>query len=120
MAVLPLGVWLGRVPPARSAELVAEIDGGHVPPELLRGRAGFPAAAQAADVWMRRTYGIHAIDAIELAGVDGNEVRLRVEGEEHVLEVRYQPTGVPRPVSCGEGAKVEDPGRWIVGPGRRA
>jgi hypothetical protein len=120
MAVLPIGVWLGRVPPARAAEVVAELDGGRVPPELLRGRAGLPAPVQAADIWMRRAYGIHAIDAIEPAGFDGDEVRLRVEGEEHVFDVRYEPTGVPRPVSCGAGAKVEDPGRWLVTPGRRA
>lgn len=50
MACLPLGAWLGRVPPERAAEVVAACRAGTPPAELLRGIAGQSPAEQAAQI----------------------------------------------------------------------
>jgi hypothetical protein len=50
MACLPLGAWLGRVPPERAQEVVAACRAGEPPRELLRGIAGQSPADQAAQI----------------------------------------------------------------------
>jgi hypothetical protein len=111
MAALPLGVWLGRVPPAAAGDVVALLRTGRFPLEHLRGVAGMTPAEQVADAAVRRETGldgiddVHRIDADTLGTADGRAFTVRVT---------RVPTGVTRPVSCGPGAKVEDPGRYDV------
>jgi hypothetical protein len=102
MACLPLGAWLGRVAPDDAAEVVAACRSGAPPMRHMRGTAGLPPAAQAAQV---------AAGGGSVASVDGDVVRF-ADGSE--LTMRYVPTGRVRPFSCGHAAKEEDPGRWEV------
>lgn len=114
LAVLPHGVWLGRVPPGAAEAIVAGVLEGELPLEHLRGVAGRPAAVQAAELHVRTELGLTALDAV--AGrLDGDLVRVRTPGGERLVTARREPTGTVRPLSCGEGAKREDPGRWVVG-----
>lgn len=113
MAVLPVGAWLGRVPAAAGPGAVASLRAGHLPLEFMRGLAGRPAAVQAAELHVRREYGVTAIDAVE-AVAEGDAVRVRTPAGERLAHPQRIPTGTVRPLSCGEGAKVEDPGRWHV------
>lgn len=99
MAVLPHAVWLGRVPVERAPEVVALARAGRVPLDLLRGFAGRPPAEQVAEIAERRAGAVDAVAA-----------RVDVSG----WEVSHVRTGRARPLSCGAGAKVEDPGRWDV------
>ena len=113
-AILPLGVWLGRVPAARALEVAKAARDGRAPIELLRGRAGLPPAAQAADAALRRELDLDRIDDVEVLEAEGDRVVLAAKGTPHAFTARKEPTGTERPLSCGEGAKVEDPGRWVV------
>lgn len=115
MAVFPYGVWLGRVPAAQGPELVAATRQGRFPLEYARGIAGRPPAAQAAELHVRRELGIDEIDAVRVVAVDGELVTLRIVHDDRVVSarVRSEPAGERR-LSCGAGAKSEDPGRWVV------
>ena len=117
MAALPLGLWLGRIPPEAAGEIVGLIREGRVPLPHLRGVAGLPPDAQAADAVIREVHGIDRVD--DLRWVGGLDFET-ADGRTISATVHHVPTGVPRPVSCGEGAKVEDPGRFEVelGPAR--
>jgi hypothetical protein len=114
LAVLPAGVWLGRVAAADGPGVVGEVVSGRLPLAHVRGVAGRPAAAQAAELHARRRLGLTGLGEV-VAAVGGDEVvRVRTPGGEHVAHVRREPTGTVRPLSCGEGAKTEDPGRRSV------
>jgi hypothetical protein len=113
LAVLPAGVWLGRVPPERAEALVGQVIAGHLPLDHLRGIAGRPAAVQAAELHVRRALRLTALDAVS-GTLDGGRVRLRTPEGELEASVRWEPTGTVRPLSCGAAAKTEDPGRWVV------
>jgi hypothetical protein len=110
MACLPSGLWLGRVPPDDAAAVVAEVRAGRVPVEFLRGRAGIPAHAQAAEAHVRHAHGVLGLDDLEVEVLDAERVRVG----DRLLGVREVPTGEERPLSCGMAAKVEDPGRFEV------
>lgn len=115
MAVLPHGLWLGRVPATAAAEVVAAIAAGRMPVDLLRGRAGLQPAAQAAEIALRREEGIDGVDALCVDRVTDGLVELSAPGGGRwALEVRHEPTGRVRPLSCGRAAKQEDPGHFVV------
>lgn len=117
MAALPLGLWLGRVPPEEAGDVVALLREGRIPLGHLRGVAGLPPAAQAADAAIRAERGIDRVDDLRWVGALDFET---ADGHAISAQVRHVPTGVERPVSCGPDAKREDPGRFEVelGPAR--
>jgi hypothetical protein len=123
MAALPLGAWLGRVPTEEAADIVALLRAGRLPLAYLRGRAGEPAAVQAAEVAVRRHAGIDRVDDLAVEAVDGEQVRfLAHDGRRFEVDVRAVPTGHVRAVSCGPDAKREDPGGFdvtLVGAGEQ-
>ncbi len=113
LAVLPAGVWLGRVAPEEAEVLVGEVLAGRLPLGHLRGVAGRPASVQAAELYVRRALGLNAI--AEVSGrLDGDAVRLAIPGGELTATVVREPTGTVRPLSCGVSGKNEDPGIWRV------
>lgn len=115
MAVLPHGVWYGRVPPDRAGEIIAAARAGRLVIDLLRGVAGRPAAAQVAELALRRELACDGIDDLPgLAVEQPEDHRWRVQLAGREIEVTWAPTGAPRAFSCGTGAKVEDPGRYSV------
>ncbi|MEA2123625.1 MAG: hypothetical protein QOI80_407 [Solirubrobacteraceae bacterium] len=113
LAVLPAGVWLGRVPAAGAAALVGEVVAGRLPLDHLRGVAGRPPAVQAAELHVRRALGLTGVGDVT-GRVDGDVVRVLTPRGELVATARWEPTGTVRPLSCGEGAKTEDPGKWSI------
>ncbi|HVL97424.1 MAG TPA: sucrase ferredoxin [Solirubrobacteraceae bacterium] len=115
MAVLPHGLWLGRVPAAEARAVVEAVEANRIPLPYVRGRAGAPPAAQAAELALRRREALDGLDDLLVAGADGDVVTLAaIDGRRWAVTMRHEPTERHRPVSCGPGAKVEDPGRWIV------
>ena len=113
LAVLPAGVWLGRVPAESADALVGEVIAGRLPLDHLRGVAGRRAAVQAAELHVRRVLGLTGTDAVSGTG-DGDLVRVRTPDGEVEAHVTWEPTGTVRPLSCGPASKTEDPGRWVV------
>jgi hypothetical protein len=69
VVVLPHGFCYGQVP-GDGGELVAAHRRGEVALPWLRGRAGLPAAAQAAQHFARRELGLLGIDELPVLGVD--------------------------------------------------
>lgn len=108
--VLPEGLYYGRVAPARARELVAAHEHGHCVPDLMRGRASLPFAAQVAEIALRRHLGATALSAVTLTGTAtsgrrtttswaGAHGRWRV-----VVDTSYP--GPARSVTCSTAALV--------------
>ncbi len=115
MAVLPHGLWLGRVGAGQAAGVVATVAAGRVPLAHLRGRAGVAPAAQVAEIAVRARTGLDGLDDVRVTGSAAGAVTLAdATGREWTASVAHEPTGVVRAVSCGPGSKREDPGRWSV------
>jgi hypothetical protein len=103
MLTFPFGLAFGRVPAARGVEIVEALERGEIVLEHLRGRAGDPPVAQAAEVLVRRDRGLRGLDALAVEGVQGDTVTLRLHGGEvlRVTVVRREDPR-PRPISCGD------------------
>ena len=67
VVTLPHGTYHGGVTTDIAGVLVRAALSRHVVPEHLRGTAGLPAAAQAAEFFVRRELGITALDAVRAA-----------------------------------------------------
>jgi hypothetical protein len=99
--VLPSGVQLGRISVAEAAAVVAEALAGRVELDHFRGRATYSPEVQAADLAVRRAFGLDGIDDLQLVEVDGDVVRFRdVTGRQHVA-IAERRSGPVVPASCG-------------------
>jgi len=98
--VLPWGVQLGRVTPRDAARVVALLEDGRIPLDLYRGRALYPPAVQAAEVFARAHLGVDSVGGLELLAVDGDRVTFAHAGGEASLAVEERP-GPAVPASCG-------------------
>lgn len=121
---LPCGLWYGRVERRDAERIVAATDRGEVVLERFRGRSSLPAAAQAADWFLRDREGLQGIDAIAVESVeeriDGmTAVGLRDTGRAWRVLVRADDADEARPVSCGE-EKLERPTVWSLAGIERA
>jgi hypothetical protein len=90
--VLPEGLYYGRVPAARAAELAGRHLSGQLDLDLLRGRSGLGFPAQVAEVAVRRELGETRNSAVRLVGTTGSgdhtTVRFDVAGTTYDVRVR--------------------------------
>lgn len=99
--VLPSGVQLGRVSTAEAPAVVAEALAGRIELDHFRGRAMYAPEVQAADIAVRRAFGLDRIDELRLVEATGDTVRFRdATGREHVA-IAEQHSGPVVPASCG-------------------
>jgi hypothetical protein len=99
--VLPSGVQLGRISVAEAPRVVAAALAGRIELDHFRGRAVYSPEVQAADIAVRRAFGLFGIDDLQLVEADGDTVRFRdVTGREHVA-IAEQTAGAVVPASCG-------------------
>jgi hypothetical protein len=99
--VLPSGVQLGRVSAAAAPGVVAETMDGRIDLDHFRGRATHSPQIQAADIAVRRAFGLEGVDDLDLVAADGDTVRFRDSaGRGHVAVVERR-TGPIVPASCG-------------------
>jgi hypothetical protein len=114
LLVLPHGLYLGRVPPQDAAFVLAALEDGRVPLELVRGRSSLPLPVQAAEHFARAATGRDRLDDLLLsrqdsAGKDVWKVLLTGPGGADVeVVVRYDRSGGGRQLlTCGaEEAKL--------------
>ena len=94
---LPHGLYLGRLAAGDMPALGDAVRAGRIRLAHLRGRASYPAAAQAAAAVLYERLGLNSLGAVTLVAVaegdsDGATiVRLRSAGAEHELRVRSEP-----------------------------
>lgn len=114
LLALPSGVVLGRVGEADAVPAAEALLAGRMPDlAVVRGQAGRPPAAQAAELHVRGTRGLAPLDAVRSVAVDGDLVHVHLaEGPE--VTVRVSATSTPRRQSCGE-AKVKPATSYLVG-----
>ena len=117
LVCLPSGVLYGRVlDAADGVELVGNLERGEVDLGHLRGVSWQPPAAQAATALLRERTGLRGlaeVNPLSTERADDGSWQVLVDTPEarwHV-GVRWSPTGIERPVSCGS-EETEDPGRW--------
>ena len=72
--MLPYGLYLGRLDPASAAAAAADVLGGRLPLDVLRGRSCLPMPAQAAEIALFRHLGETAMAAVRV-------LRVRRDGE---------------------------------------
>jgi hypothetical protein len=96
---LPSGVVYGRLTPGDAGALVAAEEAGEVyDPAKIRGRSGWPAAVQAAEVALRERTGERG--PLTFDGVDEDEVRLALGDVGWRVRVTRRALG-HAPASCG-------------------
>ncbi len=78
--VLPYGLYLGRLDPASAAAAAADVLGGRLPLDVLRGRSCLPMPAQAAEIALFRHLGETAMAAVRV-------LRVRRDGELTTVEL---------------------------------
>jgi hypothetical protein len=98
--VLPWGVQLGRVRPHDAPRVAGLLREGRIPLDLYRGRALYPPAVQAAEVFARAHLGVDSVAGLELLAVDGECVTFGHAGGEASVAVAERP-GPVVPASCG-------------------
>jgi hypothetical protein len=116
LVCLPEGLMYGRVTPAGGVALVEAHRSGRLDVRALRGRAAWPAAAQAAEIELRLHLGLDRIADVELVsvvpGANVHTVELRARGEPWLVQLSAV-AGEPRPTSC-RGDKLERPLQWSL------
>lgn len=117
LVCLPHGIVYGRVPPAEGPAVVSAYLDGRVVPELLRGRSPWPAAAQVAELELRRDLGLDGVDAVRLVAADADgdraSVTLVTDAGEQRYELVAERADPPRAISC-RADELEQPRHWRV------
>lgn len=118
---LPDGLYYGRLTPERALEVARAYDDGRMDLESVRGRCAYPSPVQAAEIFLRRSTGNDALDALRLIDVrretgDGtDEVSARFLLGDAPYTVRIaRDAHAPAQLSCGaEEMKASDNYRLV-------
>ena len=103
LLVLPDGLYYGRLDACSAARVAAEHLAGRLDLDHLRGRCGYPFAAQAAETHLRRHTGVLDQHRIRLVGCarEGDVVTATFELDENRWRVRVRRSGSPpRQLTC--------------------
>lgn len=89
---LPSGVYLGRVPPERAADIVRDLAAGVIDLDHYRGRSCYPTIVQAAELAARREVDERRVDAITLveSTLDDDELHATFEHSTGAVDVRVR------------------------------
>lgn len=102
MAVLPDGLYFGRLTPGVIDGVLGALDDGRLALDHLRGRAGFTLLEQAAEHLLRAERGLDAVDAVTAARTrDDGVVELDLaDGSTVAVTVERSRYDVPSPLTC--------------------
>lgn len=118
MLLLPGGFSYGRISPDDVPALVGASTSGRLVPDLLRGRAGYSPAAQAAEVALLQHRGLDRADALVLVGEEATDAVTRVTFRHGELELEAEVEEVPEPPqrqSCAD-LTLKPSSTWRVRP----
>lgn len=102
LLALPSGIALGRLDAANAVEACAALLGGTLPdPALVRGRAGLPGPAQAAEHAVRLRDGLVGLGDVSVTGTADDRVTLTTTRGSVAATVTTG-RGEARPQSCGD------------------
>lgn len=102
LLALPSGIALGRLTPDTVVGACEDLLEGRLPLEVVRGRAGTSAIAQAAEHHVRRRDALVGLGDVRIDRIDGDEVILTTPRGSETL--RWQPQHTQRRQSCGGDA----------------
>lgn len=105
LLALPSGATLGRLDPASAIDACAALVDGELGLGLLRGRAGLPGAAQAAEVALREQLGLRSLGGVTVDSADDGVVVLSVAapGARRTFRVAVaERAGAPARLSCAD------------------
>jgi hypothetical protein len=103
---LPSGVYLGRVPPERAADIVRDLSAGSIDLEHYRGRSCYPTIVQAAELAARRELAEQRVDAVTLAEstLDDDDLHATFDHASGAVDVRVRRRRAERaPLTCAGG-----------------
>jgi hypothetical protein len=109
VVVLPAGIQLGRIPPARAAEVAGLVAAGRIPLDLYRGRTIYAPPVQAAELLVRTVSGCDGVCDLRLVAHDGKLVTFATPAGELTARVEER-QGPAVPASCG--AEPEATQQW--------
>jgi hypothetical protein len=123
VVVLPAGLYLGRVAPARVDALVDAVRDGRIPLDLLRGRSSLSLAAQAAQHFARSVEPKAVPDRLDdllpvteqLLADDSWQVTLQGPAGLVAVTVRREPGAAPQRLTCHAPEPKRFPGFTLVG-----
>jgi hypothetical protein len=108
--LLPAGIQLGRITPDDAAVIVSDALQGRIALEHYRGRVGYTAREQAAELAIRESRGLVRATDVTLVGDDGTHVAFRDAGGHDLVAVPHEVAGPAVPASCG--AEPEPQRHW--------
>lgn len=112
LLALPYAVALGRLDPTTAVAACTALESGRLPLEVTRGRAGWPPAAQWADLTLRREAGWTGLGEVDLQGADDEQgaraVRFSTPAGPKTVRVVTEP-GAERLASCGDALPKATP-----------
>lgn len=115
--VLPAGVMYGHVDPGAAPAIVADVLGGRLPVEGLRGRTALTPAAQAAEIALRRLHGLTADADVVVRGVAETDGAVEVLADTRRGSVRVRvESSASEPVEATACAGPLVPVTWTVSP----
>ncbi|WP_109506634.1 sucrase ferredoxin [Nocardioides speluncae] len=101
LLALPSGYCLGRLDEESAVTACRALAEGTVDDAVTRGRAGQSAAAQVAELAVRRESGCWAVDEVRVVAADGGAVAVESAGQQWEVEVATRP-GHSRRQSCAD------------------
>jgi hypothetical protein len=105
VVALPEGLTFGRVEPHLAPDVVSLVGDRRIPLAHYRGRSLYDPVEQAAEVAVRTTHGIDAVDGLRLAKRDGTRVVFESQAGRRFETQVTENAGPAVPKSCG--AEVE-------------
>lgn len=109
LVCLPHGIYYGDLGPAEAVRAVDAYLEGEVVLDRLRGRAGLPEAAQAAEHFVRAqvgALGVSAVNVVSLAGTNPYEAVVQVQGNRYRVTVESTVAAHPCGSDCQENIET--------------
>jgi hypothetical protein len=123
LVLLPGGVYFGRLDPAQAVRVARLALAGELDLASMRGTAGLPPLAQAAELFLRGALAATGLDEVRYVGSAGLTARFAVLGataangavREQIYTVHVSPgePGTARLTSCGDET-IEAPAPYLL------
>lgn len=118
LVLLPAGLVHGYLQPEDALRVATRYRDGLIDLATLRGRAGLPRPAQAAEWYVRDVAAIRGVDDIRIGpgedlGDGATRFRVDAAGTPFTVTVREEATGQPRLTGCDK-LEPADPGQFVL------